>query len=145
MAERTERALLNHLIEICRDAERGFRTAAEQVTTPELKALFVRLADQRHAFAEALLPHAQRLGGEHVADGTSAAALHRAWMQVKARLASNPEQAVLSEAARGEHYAVAAYEDAVHDLLPPDARDLIEQQEKDVRAAAERILSARGT
>jgi hypothetical protein len=31
MAERNERAVLNHLIEICRDAERGFRMAAVHV------------------------------------------------------------------------------------------------------------------
>ena len=86
MAERTERAVLNHLIETCRDAERGLRLAADEVKSNELKRLFLRLAEQRQAFANELLPHAQRLGGASVSDGTAAAALHRAWIQVKARL-----------------------------------------------------------
>jgi uncharacterized protein (TIGR02284 family) len=135
MAQRTERAVLNRLIERCRDAERGFRTAAEQVEAPELKRLFLRLAEQRHEFAADLLPHAQRLGGAADSDGTSIATLHRAWMQLKARLVSDREHAVLAEAARGERFAVAAYDDAVRDLLPPDARELVESQDLGIRVA----------
>ena len=77
MAERTERSVLNHLIETCRDAERGLLLAAEHVQSRELKRLFYRLAEQRRAFANELLPHAHRLGGASTADGTAAAAVHR--------------------------------------------------------------------
>ena len=140
MAERTERSTLNHLIETCRDAERGFQVAADQVQSHELKRLFLSLAEQRHAFANDLLPHAQRLGGASVSDGTAAAAIHRAWIQVKARLASDPEQAVLEEAARGERYAAHAYDDAMTEMIPPDVRDLVEGQDLGVRVAR-RVVS----
>jgi len=135
MAERTERSTLNHLIETCRDAERGLRVAADQVKSDELKRLFLGLAEQRHAFANDLLPHAQRLGGASVSDGTAAAAIHRAWIQVKARLASDPDQAVLEEAVRGERYALHAYDDAMTEMIPPDVRDLVEGQDLGVRVA----------
>jgi len=135
MAERTERTVLNHLIETCRDAERGLRVAADQVTSQELKRLFMRLAEQRRSFADELLPYAQRLGGGSAADGTAAAAVHRAWIQVKARLARNPDRAVLEEAARGERYAVHAYDDAIADWIPPDAREIVEGQDLGVRVA----------
>ena len=143
MAERTERTVLNHLIETCRDAERGFRMAADEVKSPELKRLFLRIADQRHEFAEQLLPHAQRLGGTAVADGTAAAALHRSWMKIKARLAHDPDRAVVAEATRGEDYALAAYDDAVADLLPPEARYLVEGQDLGVRVAR-RLVAGMG-
>ena len=135
MAERTERTVLNHLIETCRDAERGLLLAAGAVKSPEVKRLLTSLAEQRHAFANELLPHAQRLGGESAADGSAAAAVHRAWIQVKARLASDRDQAVLQEAARGERYALHAYDDAVADMIPPDVRDLVEGQDLGVRVA----------
>lgn len=135
MAERTERAVLNRLIETCRDAERGFRAAAEEVTSPELKRLFLRLAEQRRSFAADLLPHAERLGGAAVGDGTNAATLHRAWIHLRARIASDPEQAVLDEAARGERFALQAYDEAVGDILPPEARDVVEAQDLGVRVA----------
>jgi uncharacterized protein (TIGR02284 family) len=139
MAQQSERAVLNHLIETCRDAERGFRTAAEHVNQAPLRTLFLKMADQRHQFADALLPHAQRLGGADVSDGTSAAAVHRAWIHVKSSIAADPNRAVLGEAARGERFAVAAYDEALHDILPPGVRDLVEAQEHDVRAAATEI------
>jgi uncharacterized protein (TIGR02284 family) len=135
MAERTERAVLNHLIETCRDAERGLLLAAESVSSRELRRLFLRLAEQRRDFANELLPYAQRLGGPSVADGTPAAAIHRAWIQVKARLASDPDRAVLAEAARGERYAVRAYGDAIAEALPPSAREIVEGQDLGVRVA----------
>jgi uncharacterized protein (TIGR02284 family) len=135
MARRRERAVLNHLIETCRDAERGFQIAAGEVKAPELRRLFLRLAEQRHDFASELLPYAQRLGGASVGDGTRFATLHRAWLQLKAHLANNPERAVLEEAARGERFAVAAFDEAVHDLVLPDARELIQAQDLGVRVA----------
>jgi uncharacterized protein (TIGR02284 family) len=143
MGERSERAILNHLIEICRDAERGFRVAAGEVDAPELQALFLKLASQRKTFADSLLPHSQRLGGERVGDGTNAAALHRAWMQIKARLAADRDHAVVDEAVRGERHAVAAYDDAVNDMLPPGTRDLVEAQDLDIHVAEQLVRSAR--
>ena len=41
MADRSERAVLNHLIETCKDAERGFRHVAEHAR------FLVADADQR--------------------------------------------------------------------------------------------------
>jgi uncharacterized protein (TIGR02284 family) len=135
MAERTERAVLNQLIETCRDAERGLRVAADQVTSLELRRVLAGLADQRHAFANELLPHAQRLGGASATDGSAAAAVHRVWMKVKARIASDPDHAVLTEAARGERHALHVYDDAVADVIPPESRELIERQDLGVRLA----------
>jgi uncharacterized protein (TIGR02284 family) len=135
MAERTERTVINHLIDTCRDAERGFRIAAGEVKNAELKRLLLRLAEQRHDFAEELLPHAYRLGGANASDGSSMGAMHRAWMQVRARFASDTDHAVLSEAARGERFALAAYEDAVHDVLAPETREVLEAHELGIRIA----------
>jgi uncharacterized protein (TIGR02284 family) len=135
MAERTERTVLNHLIDTCRDAERGFRTAAGEVKNAELKRLLLRLAEQRHDFAEDLLPHAYRLGGASASDGTSMAAMHRAWMQVRARFASDTDRAVLTEAARGERFALAAYQEAVGDVLAPETRAVLEAHELGIRIA----------
>src|SRR4051812_33752945 len=72
MTDRTERAVLNHVIETCKDAERGFRHIAEHATDPALKSLFLDIASERARFAADLLPHAHRLGGAHSHDGTTA-------------------------------------------------------------------------
>ena len=139
MAVRTEHSVLNHLIETCRDGERGFHLAAEQVASPALKALFTELADQRCAFANQLLPHAQRLGGEPPAEGTRAAALHRGWMDLK-QAVIHTDRAVLTEVRRGDTVAVQAYTDAVNGMLPPDTRDVVQHQCDALVSAHERLL-----
>jgi uncharacterized protein (TIGR02284 family) len=144
MAERNARAVINHLIETCHDAERGFLTAAEHVRNAEMRRLFYLLADQRHEFVEELLPHADRLGGTAGADGTRIATAHRAWMQLRAHLASNPDLAILAEAARGEQHAQAAYDEVVPEVLPPASRELVEAQNLGVRLAG-RLVAALAT
>jgi uncharacterized protein (TIGR02284 family) len=139
MAERTERSVLNHLMETCKDGERGFRYAANHLKEAAVKALFLDIASQRERFASDLLPHAQRLGGASEADGTAAAALHRGWMTIKDTLTGHDDKAIIGEAERGEGAAVAAYRDAVEGMLPPTVRDLIERQYEDIRHSHERI------
>jgi len=138
MAERTERWVLNHLIETCRDGARGFRRAASHVGSVDLKALFDEIAVQRTQFAADLLPHAQRLGGASDTAGTMQGALHRGWMSMRDALGAH-EDGILAEAARGERAAVEAYKDALNGMLPPTARDIIEQQSAQVRASHDRI------
>ena len=140
MAERTERAVLNHLIETCTDAARGFRGAAEHVKAPGLKAMFTDIAAQREQFAADLLPHAQRLGGSAAADGTTAAAVHRGWIDLIAKL-RHDDRAIVAEAARGDGVTMHVFRDAVNGMLPPDARELVERQSADVSAAHARLIA----
>lgn len=140
MAERTEREALHHLIDICRDGERGFRAAAEAVSDPRLKALFAELAAERARFATDLLPHLQRLGGTIEDGGTNAGALHRGWINIKAHV-PHQDHAIVTEAARGEHVALNAYEDALSGMLPPTVTSLIEAQQQAMQKAVDRIRS----
>lgn len=142
MAERTERAVLNRLIERCRDAERGFRLAAEEARDTDLRTRLERLADERHRFAEQLLPHAYRLGGASTAEGSRLATLHRGWILLRAELALNHDCALLHEAARGERFAAAAYDHASHELVLPNARELVSAQESSVRATRDELAAA---
>lgn len=137
--ERNERVVLNELIVACRDAARGFEWAAEHVRNPELKALFEKIAAERHQYATDLLPHAWWLGGPPEGDGSRIAALHRAWMAVKDRLAHDHDHALLMEAERGERVALATYENAINGMLPPRTRDLVETHHAGIQAAYERL------
>ena len=139
MTDHSERAVLNRLMESCKDAERGFRAAAEQVTNVSLKSLLLDMAAQRARFAADLLPHAQRLGGASEHDGTTAGAIHRSWINVRHAIARHDDVPVVKEAERGEHFALGAYKDAVEGLLPPAVRDLVESQYVELQEAAKRL------
>jgi uncharacterized protein (TIGR02284 family) len=139
MAERTEREVLHHLIEICKDGERGFRTAAEYVRDPLLKSLFGALAEERRQFVGDLVPHLQRLGGWTDLSGTTVGALHRGWMSLKAHVPGYPDHAIVAEAARGEHAALAAYDEALNGMLPPTVTGLVEAQREELEIALAHI------
>jgi len=139
MAERSEREVLHHLIEICRDGERGFRAAADHVGQPALKSLFTELATQRKSFADQLLPHLQRLGRGPDDEGTTAGALHRQWMVLKGLVPGRHDHHIVSEAERGEHAALDAYDDALNGMLPPTVTDVIEAQRDALKEANDRI------
>ena len=141
MADHNERWVLNHLIEMCRDEELTLRYAADHVKDPSVKTLLVELASQRGQFAADLLPHAQRLGGAEAADGTTRGTLHRGWMALKAALIGSRDQEMITEAEHSEDLALAAYENALDDMLPPTARDVVEQQRAEIRLAHDRVQS----
>ncbi len=145
MTDRSERAVLNHLIETCKDAERGFRHVAEHATDPAVKSLFLDIASQRGRFATELLPHAQRLGGAREADGTAAAALHRTWIDLRSALTRDDQVAVVQEAERGEHFSLGVYKDALDGMLPPTVRDVVESQYTELRKTGERLRELDGT
>jgi uncharacterized protein (TIGR02284 family) len=141
MAQLSERTAVNHLIETCTDAARGFRSAADHVGDERLKALFERLAAQRERFAAELLPHAQRLGGDAPADGTRAAALHRGWIDIKSRITRHDDRAILAEATRGDGVTLHIFKDAIDGMLPPEVRDLAEVQYAQIQAEHDEIAN----
>jgi uncharacterized protein (TIGR02284 family) len=139
MTDRSERAVLNHLIETCKDAERGFRHVAEHAADPTLKSLFLDIASQRARFAADLVPHAQRLGGANAHDGTAAGVLHRTWIDLRSAISRGDPVAAVHEAERGEHFSRGVYENALDGMLPPTARELVETQYAELRRTADRL------
>jgi uncharacterized protein (TIGR02284 family) len=143
MAERTEREVLNHLIETCRDAERGFEHAADLVETAVLKTLFQTMAAERAAFARELEPHAERLGGPAAAEGTPVAGWHRRWMDLKSRIRPHDDHTVLTEVERGDAVSLQAYDEAINGVLPVSMRELIEQQRDALTKSHEALVALR--
>lgn len=142
MSERTARAVVNDLIETCRDGERGLQNAAALIKDGALETMLLDLAAERSGFAAALEPHAQRLGGDAAAQGTAAAALHRGWMDLKSVLTSHDDQAVMAEVVRGDALTLRVFADAISGILPPSIRDVVEEQERRLRAGHARIADA---
>ena len=130
---------LNNLIETCRDGQEGFRTAAEGVSSPELKELFHRYSRQRAGFAGELRDEVRRMGGEAADGGSVTGSFHRGWMGLKAALAGEDERAVLGECERGEESALAAYRAALGVDLPAGVRVMVERQFAEVKEALQQI------
>ena len=139
MTDRSERAVLNHLIETCKDADRGFRHVAAHAADPAVKSLFLDIASQRARFASDLMPFAQRLGGANAHEGTAAGTLHRSWIDLRSAIFRNDPTAIVHEAERGEHFSLGVYKEALDGILPPSARDLVENQYAELQKTADRL------
>jgi uncharacterized protein (TIGR02284 family) len=127
--------LLDRLIEICRDGEEGFRTAAAGVQDPSLRRLFESYAEQRAGFARELQGQVERLGEEPADSGDAAGALHRGWMRIRASAAGHDEAVILQECERGEDASVRAYQGAVDQRIPGGSGALVERQYLQVKDA----------
>jgi uncharacterized protein (TIGR02284 family) len=132
---------LNNLIETCKDGQNGFQTAAEGVKNSELKTLFSTFSQQRAKFAGELQNEVLRLGGDPEKTGSTAAALHRGWIDIKSAVTGEDEHAVIAECERGEDSAVRNYEEALKGTLPSDIEIIVRRQFTEIKQAHDRIRS----
>ena len=132
---------LNNLIETCKDGQNGFQTAAEGVKNSELKTLFGTFSQQRAKFAGELQNEVLRLGGDPLKTGSTAAALHRGWINIKSSVTGEDEHAIIAECERGEDSAVRNYEEALKGTLPSDIETIVRRQFTEIKQAHDRIRS----
>ena len=133
---------LNDLIETCRDGQEGFKEAADNVKAPDLKTFFKQVAQERATCVTELQAEVRRLGGNPDKSGSTAGAMHRAWMNIKGTLTGKDDHAILSETERGEDSAVEAYRDAMK-WLPPNILPIVERQFQSVKQTHDRVKQMR--
>jgi uncharacterized protein (TIGR02284 family) len=135
---------LNTLIEICKDGQDGFRSAAENVRNTDFKLLFSDLAMQRQYFAGELKRLVRNLGEKAETKGSLSAAFHRGYMNLKVAITTGADSAILAECEHGEDAAVAEYCHALeHNDLPIGVRSVLQQQAMGVKAAHDRVHDLR--
>jgi uncharacterized protein (TIGR02284 family) len=135
--------VLNDLVECSKDGEYGFRACAEQAKRQDLKSLFLQRADDCRAGAQELQAQIRSLGGRAEDSGSTAGALHRGWVSVKATLSSYDDKAVLEEAERGEDNALARYRKALGKRLPAGVKLIVERQLQGVQRNHDQIKMLR--
>jgi uncharacterized protein (TIGR02284 family) len=132
---------LNQLIQTCKDGEKGFQTAAEAVSDPNLRHLFESYSQQRSEFAAELELEVRRMATEPAEKGHAAAALHRGWMNLKTAVTGREEGAIIAECERGEDLAVKAYQEALAASLPSHLRAIVERQYVKIQEAHDQVRS----
>ena len=126
---------LNALIEICKDGQKGFETAAENAKNAELQILCKQYAQQRNNFAQQLQQEVTQLGDNAADSGSLAGAAHRGWINMKSLATGDDDDAIIAECERGEDAAKEAYEKALSEYLPPSIYGVIQHQYNGVKEA----------
>ena len=129
---------LNDLIQLSRDAQKGFQEAAEKIDMPDTKTFCLEQSRVRAHFVGELQTLVHGLGAEPENEGTVAGAIHRGWLNLKTALGGG-EHAILSAVETGEDTAVRAYQKALGQTLPADVRDIVQRQSYSVKQAHDTI------
>src|SRR5438093_6808093 len=103
-------AILNDLIETCKDGQEGYRLAAENINNSEFRRLFNIFSQQRAQFVTELHAEVHRLGGEPNETGNVDDWLQRGWTEVKSAIEGGDEALIIASCQRGEQSTVNNYQ-----------------------------------
>jgi uncharacterized protein (TIGR02284 family) len=120
-------AVLNDLIEISKDGERGFMKAAQDAQHAGVKEMLLVAAERCGHGARELQDVVLHLGGTPENGGSFAGALHRGWIDVKSAVGSRADHAILADCKKDEEVAEKHFRDALDEDLPADVRAVVER------------------
>ena len=135
--------MVHHLIERCKDGQKGYKHASEDIEDPQLKSLFRDFSVQRDTMITELQNELHKMGKTDNESSSIEGTIHRTWMDLSSALLAKDRQQVLNECERGEDYAVAAYDKALKADLPGNLKNIVEKQYNQVKQAHDRIRDLR--
>jgi len=121
-------SVLNKLIQLTKDTEEGYLTAAENVDDSYLQKLLKERAENCHIAALDLQRKVKEMDGIPPQNGTILGIMHRNWINIKGTLTGRNELTILDECERREAMVEEAYEKILKDNISEEIRPLIQQQ-----------------
>lgn len=134
--------VLQSLIQVNIDSREGFHEAAENVDDLSISSLFRELASQRNNNVSELRSLVSTNMEEPQDSGSTAASMHRTWMDLRAALGGGVS-AMLSEAERGEDHIKAKYEETLKKTAGSAVTDVLNRQYADIKAGHDRVRDLR--
>ncbi|APG61005.1 ferritin-like domain-containing protein [Christiangramia salexigens] len=131
---------LNELLEKNYDAEKGYKLAAEKVKDQRLKSFFTERAQERFDFGHELKSEIRNFGENPEKGSSLAGDAHRSWMNIKASLSGDKDEAVLEEAIRGEEAAIEEYENVLKESeIPASTGNILMKQKNAIVASLNEV------
>ncbi len=69
--------------------------------------------------------------------------MHRAWISLKSTVTSRDDKAILTECERGEDSAMCGFEEALHERLTGQVREIVSCQFIEIKSAHDRVKQLR--
>ena len=122
--------VLNSLIETTLDSANGYREAAENTDSPELRSTFADRSTRRVELARQLQAEVRTFGAEPKDEQSLLGKAHNKFVDLKNAITGGDrtDKAVVDEVERGEDFIKAKYEKVLSDQdLPTHTRELLQQ------------------
>ena len=137
-------SVLNELLTKNYDAEAGYKEVADKIEHTSLKAYFQNQAQNRYDFGHEIKVNIAKYGGEPDKGTSIAGDLHRTWISIRDAF-SNGDEAIYSEAVRGEEAFSEEYGEVLNDeVLPQDVKDMVRNQKHSVDKALASLKTMEG-
>lgn len=130
---------LNSLLKTLHDGEKGYDDAASEANSSSLQTFFARMSKERGQFAARLEQEVQQHGGDPETSGSTVAAFHRAWIDVRNAITGKDDESIIKEVERGDERAEANFRDALNQKLPDSVAPIVRQQYESIREALKEI------
>ena len=131
---------LNSLIKTTIDSVNGYQESAEAVENPRFREMFQEMARDRQQVVPKLQAEVSRMGGNPEDDGSTAAAMHRGWVDLKSAITGRDDKAIINEVERGEDFIKEKFETAINSGdLSAECRATVQQCYESVRRGHDRV------
>ena len=121
----------NSLIVINNDRIHGYKTAANEIESPEMKQFFLELSETSVTCRNELIKEVKRLGGIPDESTKTSGKFFRMWMSIKAVITGNDLNTIVKLCQYGENAALDTYKDVliqeVHEIKPAE-QDILNNQ-----------------
>ena len=135
--------VLQDLLSINMDSQKGFEEAAENTKDQSLRTMFTEFSQRRAHNAAELRQAISTAGREPTTHGSASAVIHRWWIDAKQALSGKDAVSILNEAERGEDSIRDEYENALEELTDPTAHDLVNRQFVNVVEGHDKVKALR--
>lgn len=126
---------LNTLIATLIDSIDGYQKAAADTQNQRFAQMFNARAQERRGAVTALQAAVARMGGNPEDDGSTTAAVHRGWMNLKEAVLGQDDETIIKTVEEGEDYLKNKFETLLANKdLPAEARMAVEEAWTSVRA-----------
>lgn len=133
----------NGLIEKNNDAYKGFKKAAENAESSNLKSYLIEQAGVRRDFAAELSDALKSFNPEFDpdTDGSITGSLHRTWIDIKTALSGDEDESILEECIRGDKASVDEYEEFLenYSIASQEIASTIQKQLQKIRTTLDRV------
>ncbi|WP_153558766.1 PA2169 family four-helix-bundle protein [Roseimaritima sediminicola] len=134
---------LQELTQLNIDSAEGFHAAAEDCGDIRISQLFVALGTERKQQAAELQKYLLANDVTPCREGSTVAALHRAWTAIRTALSGHDPHTALCEAERGEDRIKGRYERALRETAGSAVNDVLMRQYAQVKSAHDRVRNLR--
>lgn len=124
------------------DAENGYKQVLQKTNNDSLKKWLRNQAAQRSHFATEIDSELRSMNETPADSGSTLAAAHRTWIDVKTAISSDTDEAILEECIRGEKASVSEYESQINsNKFPSNLNSLLENQCNKIKSSLDMAKS----